>query len=81
MSNNISRMVVNSFKRNYNNPLSEREQVVLLLLSKGKTYSSIVLELFITKTTVRAHIRNIYYMPHVNSKEEAIKIALNANLV
>ena len=81
MSNNIARMVVNSFKKNYNNPLSEREQEVLLLLSKGKTYSSIASELFIAKTTVRAHIRNIYDKLHVNSKEDAIKRAINDNLV
>lgn len=81
MSNNIARMVVNSFKINYNNPLSEREREVLLLLSKGKTYSSIAQELFIAKTTVRAHIRNIYEKLHVNSKEEAIRKAINDNLV
>ena len=81
MSNNIARMVVDSFKINYTNPLSEREQEVLTLLSKGKTYSSISLELHIAKTTVRAHIRNIYEKLHVNSKEEAIKRAIDDNLV
>jgi len=81
MSNNIARMVVDSFKMNYNNPLSEREQEVLSLLAKGKTYSSIALELFIAKTTVRAHIRNIYDKLLVNSKEEAIKRAIDDNLI
>jgi DNA-binding NarL/FixJ family response regulator len=81
MSNNIARMVVDSFKINYNNPLSEREREVLLLLSQGKTYSSIALELFVAKTTVRAHIRNIYEKLHVNSKEEAIKKAIKDKLV
>ena len=81
MSNSIAKKVVESFQINYDNPLSEREQEVLLLLSQGKTYSSIALELFIAKTTVRAHIRNIYDKLHVNTKEEAIRKAIDDKLV
>lgn len=81
MSNQIARMVVNSFQINPINPLTKREQEILLLLSVGKTYSSISNELFIAKTTVRTHIRNIYEKLHVNSKEEAIKEANDKNLI
>ena len=46
MSSNIARMVVESFQKNSNSPLTKRETQVLELLSKGKSYSVIADELF-----------------------------------
>lgn len=81
MSNHIAMMVVNSFHKNTDNPLSFREQEILQLISKGKTYSSIASDLFLSKNTVRTHIRNIYEKLHVHSKEEALKKANENNLI
>lgn len=75
MSFNIARMVVQSFKRSQDSPLSEREMEVLRCIAEGKSYSRIALDLFISKETVRSHIKNIYQKLAVNSKAEALKVA------
>ena len=81
MSSNIARMVVESFRRNQNSPLSPRETEVLELLSEGKSYSVIADELFIHKETVKSHIKNIYYKLQVNSKAAAIEVARKNKLI
>ncbi|AXG69307.1 transcriptional regulatory protein DegU [Kordia sp. SMS9] len=82
MSNKIAKMVVESFQLNHqDNTLSKREKEVLTLLAQGKTYSTIAEELFISKTTVRTHIRNIYQKLHVNSKAEAIQLANEKKMI
>jgi len=75
MSLNIAKMVVQSFNRSPNSPLSAREQEVLQGIASGKSYSKIALDLFISKETVRSHIKNIYQKLAVNSKSDAIKVA------
>lgn len=60
MSLHIAKMVVQSFKLQQNSPLSERETEVLQSIAEGKSYSKIALDLFISKETVRSHIKNIY---------------------
>ncbi|WP_298507758.1 response regulator transcription factor [uncultured Kordia sp.] len=82
MSNKIAKMVVESFQLNHqDNTLSKREKEVLTLLAQGKTYSNIAEELFVSKTTVRTHIRNIYQKLHVNSKAEAIQLANEKKMI
>jgi len=81
MSSKIARMVVESFQRNQNSPLSPRETEVLELLAEGKSYSVIADELFIHKETVKSHIKNIYYKLQVNSKAAAIEIAKKNKLI
>jgi DNA-binding NarL/FixJ family response regulator len=75
MSTNIARMVVSSFHRNRQSPLSARELEVLELLASGKSYSSIADQLFVDKETIRSHIKNIYLKLEVHSKAEAIEKA------
>lgn len=75
MSLNIAKMVVQSFTRPNDSPLSERETAVLRGIAEGKSYTKIALDLFISKETVRSHIKNIYQKLAVNSKAEAIKVA------
>lgn len=81
MSTNIARMVVSSFQRNSESPLTRRETEVLELLSKGKSYSVIAEELFVHKETIKSHIKNIYYKLQVNSKADAIEKALKERLI
>jgi len=75
MSLHIAKMVVQSFARPQNSPLSEREKDVLQGIAEGKSYSKIALDLFISKETVRSHIKNIYQKLAVNSKADALKVA------
>ena len=74
-------MVVGSFQKNLNSPLTKRETQVLELLSKGKSYSTIADELFVDKETIRTHIKNIYLKLEVHSKADAIEKALKNKLI
>lgn len=75
MSTNIARLVVSSFHKNRQGPLSPRELEVLELLASGKSYSGIAEQLFVDKETIRSHIKNIYLKLEVHSKAEAIEKA------
>ncbi|RYD94356.1 MAG: response regulator transcription factor, partial [Sphingobacteriales bacterium] len=75
MSLHIAKMVVQSFARPQDSPLSDREKEVLRGIAEGKSYSKIALDLFISKETVRSHIKNIYQKLAVNSKAGALKVA------
>ncbi len=81
MTSNIAKMVVKSFQKNPNSPISARETEVLELLAKGKSYSMIARDLFITKETAKSHIKNIYAKLQVNSKSEAIAKATRDKLI
>ena len=62
-------------------PLSAREMDILNGLAKGKSYTVIADEHFISPHTVRKHMTNIYEKLHVNSKVEAIRLALDKKWV
>ena len=75
MSMKIAKMVVGSFMKNTKSPLTERETKVLSLLSQGKSYNTIASLLFVSKDTIKYHIKNIYSKLQVDNKEAAIDIA------
>ena len=75
MSMKIAKMVVSSFKLNNKSPLTERETEIISCLSMGMSYSTTADKLFISKETVKYHIKNIYIKLQVNTKEEAIRVA------
>lgn len=74
MSTNIARMVVESFskQKKIQNPLTDKENMVLTKLVEGKSYKSVSKELDISIDTVKFHIKNIYLKLQVNCKEDAI---------
>lgn len=57
MSSRIASMVVRSFQKNLETPLTDRETEVLQGLSDGRSYNSIGESLFISKDTVKYHIK------------------------
>lgn len=61
--------------------LSAREKDVLELLVNGHSYKMISSELFISLDTVRSHIKKVYEKLHVNSKGEAINLALRDRII
>lgn len=81
MSTNIARMVISSFQKSTQSPLTSREIEVLQLMAKGKSYTMIADELFINKETVRSHIKNIYQKLNVNSKSAAIDKATKERII
>lgn len=81
MSANIARKLVNLFRDNGKETvamdvLSNRENEILHLLSKGLLYKEIADQLQITTGTVRQHIHKIYEKLHVQNRTEAINKAL-----
>ena len=81
MSINIARMVIKSFQRNQDTPLSKRETQVLELVGNGKSRSQIAKELFIDLETVKSHIKNIYMKLDVNSRSDALRAARQNKLI
>ncbi len=75
MSPGIAKMVIRSFQKNLNSPLTKRETEVLENIALGKSRGKIANELFIDLETVKTHIKSIYLKLDVNSKEDALKIA------
>ncbi|AVI51174.1 DNA-binding response regulator [Pukyongia salina] len=61
--------------------LSKREIEVLEQLSKGLSYTAIADNLFLSPSTVRKHIENIYKKLQVHSKLEAVQKARNHNII
>ena len=81
MSINIARLVIRSFQKNQESPLSKRETQILELIGEGKSRGQIAAELFIDLETVRSHIKNIYLKLDVNSRADAIKLARQNKLI
>lgn len=76
MSGTIARKVVSAFNKtpveDESFELSTREEEVLKLLSTGYRYKDIADRLFISISTVRSHIYNIYEKLHVHNRTEAL---------
>ena len=81
MSMNIARMVIKSFQKNQESPLSKRETEILRMIADGKKRSEIAEELFIELETVKSHIKNIYTKLDVHSRSKAIHIARKNKLI
>lgn len=75
MSMNIAKIVIKSFHKNPNSPLTKRETEILEQIAEGKSRSKIAKELFVDLETVKSHIKNIYSKLNVHSREDAIKQA------
>ncbi len=61
--------------------LTSRELDVLTLLVRGKSHREIGLNLYISETTVKSHLRNIFTKLNVLSRTEAISVANRRGLV
>lgn len=59
--------------------LSEREREVLLKIGEGKLNKQIADELFISLSTVKTHINNIYRILKISNRREAARFAENQN--
>ncbi|MEP6750287.1 MAG: response regulator transcription factor [Bacteroidota bacterium] len=78
MSSQIARKVISYFKEKTKQghvDLTNKENEVLLLLSKGFLYKELAMQLHITLGTVTQHIHHIYEKLHVNNRTEAINKA------
>lgn len=81
VSYSVLSRLLSTFKRSQSTPLSERETEILGLFGQGNSYTDIAGKLFISKNTVRTHIRNIYEKLDVRKKNEAISVARTKRLI
>lgn len=88
MSPVIARKVLNQFARvqpgtqpSADLELSKREQDVLQLLVKGKSYKMIAAELNVSYETVHSHIKKLYQKLQVSSVGEAVSKTLTKNIL
>jgi len=81
--NRISRAIVTNNEDLTTNPviLSDREKEVLKLIMQGKTSKQIADELFISKTTVDTHRKNILEKTGARNSSELITMALEKGWV
>jgi DNA-binding NarL/FixJ family response regulator len=73
----VAAHVIRSIQINRASPLSNRETTILKHMIKGKTSTGIANDLIISHQTVRTHVKNIYKKLKVNSREQALKKAID----
>ena len=66
-----------SSKENLLQYLTQREEEVLELLTQGVTYKGVASKLFISETTVKTHVNNIFQKLQVNDRTQAVLYAIN----
>ncbi|NME69486.1 response regulator transcription factor [Flammeovirga aprica] len=81
MSTHIAKLVVKSFRRESESPLTGRETDVLNLLAEGKSYMDIADQISVSKDTVKFHIKNIYLKLQVSNKIEAVTKAKSEGFI
>lgn len=63
------------------NYLTQREEEVLTLLTQGITYKGVAKSLFISETTVKTHVNNIFQKLQVNDRTQAVLYAIKHGLL
>ena len=66
-----------SDEENLLDALTQREEEVLELLTQGITYKGVASKLFISETTVKTHVNNIFQKLQVNDRTQAVLYAIN----
>jgi len=77
MSPSIARKVIQAFREAPSNvtdeyQLTTRESEILYSLVDGLSYKKMAEKYFVSISTIRTHICNIYHKLHVNSKSQAV---------
>mgnify|MGYP001281120916 FL=1 len=62
-------------------PLSERETEVLALIAKGRSNKEIASTLSVTEGTVKLHVTNILTKLEVNTRTEALVVAVQRGII
>jgi DNA-binding NarL/FixJ family response regulator len=81
MSSKIARLVINNLRINPDSPLTKREATILQLLAEGKTYFQMAEELYISRDTIKTHLKHIYAKLYVKSRAEAVAKASKQKLI
>lgn len=62
-------------------PLTEREKRILVLLANGVSYEEMAGRVFVSKNTIKYHLKNIYSKLAVNGRLQAINAARSMGLI
>jgi len=62
-------------------PLTKREQEILILMAQGKTNPQIAEQLTISPSTVHFHVHNILSKLQAQTRTEAVTIAIQNKLI
>jgi two-component system, NarL family, response regulator LiaR len=82
LSPQVTRLLVNQIQPSGSlNPLTEREVEVLHLLARGSSNKEIMQTLQITEATTKAHIRHIFSKLGVQSRTQAVLVAMRLGLI
>ena len=73
--------VSNDNEENLLSYLTNREEEVLELLTNGVNYKGIAAKLFLSETTVKTHVNNIFQKLQVNDRTQAVLYAINKGFV
>lgn len=65
----------------YLDELTSREEEVLDMLTQGYNYKDVAQLLFISETTVKTHVNNIFQKLQVNDRTQAVLYALNNGFI
>ncbi|GFP74736.1 response regulator transcription factor [Clostridium fungisolvens] len=64
-----------------NNPITEREMFVLRSVARGCTSKEIAFDMGISERTVKAHLTSIYSKLNVESRSEAVAVAIENGII
>jgi DNA-binding NarL/FixJ family response regulator len=64
-----------------NNPLSEREQQVLMHIAQGMSLNMVAEQLGVTRNTVATQVKSIYRKLSISSRAEAATVAAQLGLI
>ena len=64
-------------EENLINELTQREEEILELVTQSITYKGVANKLFISETTVKTHVNNIFQKLQVNDRTQAVLYAIN----
>lgn len=86
LSRTVARLLLRAFRGNEpkastHPDLTPREQGVLGMLARGKSYAEVGSMLGVSENTVRSHVRSIYEKLGASSKTEAVMIGLRIGLL
>ncbi|HUF36937.1 MAG TPA: response regulator transcription factor [Anaerolineales bacterium] len=78
----VPQHLLDKIEANKSNPnLSPREVGVLRLMMRGKSNRAIGLELGITESTVKSHVKNILIKMSVNDRTQAVTLAVQRGIL
>lgn len=88
MTPSIARKVISSFQKSQLKSftgekveLTKREEEILALMAKGKSYPEIANQIFLSLDGVTYHVRHIYEKLHVHSRAEAVAKGIKKRLI